>query len=490
MDELSSAVLISDARLPDNPIIYVNRAFEKISGYTIQEVLGRNCRFLQGTDSDQEDLDVLKEAIKEGEECQVILRNYRKDGTLFWNELSLAPVRDKNNVLTHFIGVQRDITSRIKAEEAQQAYSDALEDSDAHLRAIIDAEPECVSIIAEDGTILEMNAAGLAMLEADGLEDIIGLSMHPFIFPEHQSDFQAMHDRVCRGEKADMTFKIVSRRGRQRWVETRAVPLLFGKRSSAAVAHLAVTRDITQRKRLENQVVQSEKMAALGKLVAGVAHEINNPLAAISAHAQLLAMHPDAVVQEDAKTIQKMIERVNRIVRALRSFATPSGELRKLSSLNEVVNSAMDVMGHTLRGADVEVKKSLTEGLPPLLMNKGEIEQVIVNLLSNAEHALRGKMADEREVHIATSFGVETSATGQVRARCVLKISDSGSGMPEAIRNHIFDPFYTTKDTGEGTGLGLYISYGIITAHGGSITVDSREGEGTTFTIRLPVADK
>src|SRR3712207_5402909 len=177
----SNGIIITDPSQPDNPITYVNPAFEHMSGYSAQEVLGRNCRFLQGTDREQPALEELRTALQEGRGCQVVLRNYKKNGTLFWNELSISPVRDEEGHLVSFVGVQNDVTERRRAEEA-------LRGSEERYRALYEDNPSMYFTLDEKGTVLSVNRFGSMQL-GYAPEELVG---HPVLEIFHEEDRQAV----------------------------------------------------------------------------------------------------------------------------------------------------------------------------------------------------------------------------------------------------------------------------------------------------------
>jgi signal transduction histidine kinase len=236
---------------------------------------------------------------------------------------------------------------------------------------------------------------------------------------------------------------------------------------------------------LERQVEQrtaallhAEKMAALGRMAGGVAHEINNPLGGILAFAQVLArdLGGEGEHVEALDTIQTCATRCKTIVDNLLSFSRkPAGEAGGRLSINEVVEVAMGVARLHPRAKDAQVELELSPGLPPVFGRASMLQQVLVNLLQNAFQAAE----DEPEVRVRTSC-----EAGEV----VVAVGDRGSGIADDVLPHIFEPFYTTKETGQGTGLGLSICYGIVQEHGGRLEVDSRAGTGTTFFLRLPIA--
>ncbi len=396
MSASSCGITIADALDPNLPLIYVNEAFEHVTGYPVPEVVGRNCRFLQRDDRDQPGLTMLRNALQRGENCTITLRNYRKDGSLFWNELFTSPVFDPNGKLTHFVGIQTDISSRKSAEEQLVTRTSELERTIAELRST-----------------------------------------------------QAM-------------------------------------------------------------LVHAEKMNALGQMVAGVAHEINNPISFVNSNLHSLRRSLDdlfgaynkleilirAVSNPDtlqaAEIIRKESDldflqgdaddllgasidglgRVRRIVEALRTFSRLDEAELKIIRLSENIQSTLMIARLELQNR-VDVATDL-DHLPAIKCYPAELNQVFLNLIVNAAQAIEGhgsliiRGKDEPQ-HIVLTF------------------TDTGKGMTPEVIAHMFDPFFTTKPVGAGTGLGLTIAYKIIhDRHRGKISVESTPGVGTTFTIRLP----
>jgi PAS domain S-box-containing protein len=418
MAATSTGIAIADATNPEHPIIYCNPAFESMTGYRRQEVIGKNCRFLQGSDTDPAAVETIRQALRTESECQVTLKNYRKDGTAFWNALSISPVRDRTGKLTHFIGVQRDITDRKQAEEALQ------------------------------------NSSAQSREQAAKLE--------------------------------------------------------------AAINEL---------KQTHSQLVQSEKMSSLGLLIAGVAHEISNPVSFIYgnlAHLknytqdllhvlELYREHypdPVAEIQEEiteneidfvAKDLPQIlssmnvgVERIFQIVQSLRNFSRHDNSRMKPVNLHEGIDSTLLILNHRLKGNGempaIEVVKEYGN-LPLVECFSGPINQVFMNIIGNAIDALddwnSGRSFSEMRdnpslIKISTKAGDLNFAE--------IKIADTGPGMSEEVKQHIFDTFFTTKPIGKGTGMGLSISYQIVVEkHKGELDCISEIGKGTEFIIRIPI---
>jgi signal transduction histidine kinase len=228
------------------------------------------------------------------------------------------------------------------------------------------------------------------------------------------------------------------------------------------------------------QLQQNEKLAALGTLLAGVAHELNNPLAVIMHQATLLQRALDVDPREGhADKILQAVNRCSRIVNNFLALARNEPARRVTVSVNDVVRAAMDLLAHGLRIDDIEVKVELAEPLPSISGDPHQLQQVLINLVSNAQYELRARPAART---LTVRSGMD--ADGE---RVVLRVGDNAGGIPPEIRSRIFDPFFTTKPIGQGTGLGLALCHGIVSAHNGTIAVESETDAGTTFIISLPI---
>ena len=233
-------------------------------------------------------------------------------------------------------------------------------------------------------------------------------------------------------------------------------------------------------RKIQSQLVHSEKLASLGELVAGIAHEINNPLTGILVFASLLSSDSklDPALKGDLDLIVKETQRCARIVKGLLDFSRESMPQKKPSSLNAIMDATLTLICNQACFHDIDVIKEYNPDIPEMLLDPNQIEQVFINLLLNACHAIGGP----GEIRIRTGLDQE-------RKEAYAAITDNGCGIPEENLSKIFDPFFSTKEN-KGTGLGLSVSYGIIEGHGGRIEVQSTVGIGTTFTCRLPLNDE
>jgi signal transduction histidine kinase/BarA-like signal transduction histidine kinase len=291
---------------------------------------------------------------------------------------------------------------------------------------------------------------------------------------------------VNEGSVTDYLLRLKRRDGDSVWVEVTARADRVGR--SAAVRVEALLRDVSQRKRLDDQsrdlyqqLLQAEKMAALGQTISGVAHELNNPLATILSWAERLSEKAsDDTTRRGLDVILGESERAARIVRNLLTFARKRQSTRSLIDLNQVVRDTITLRPYEQRAINIEVLSALASGLPPVFADAHQIQQVLLNLVINAEQAMlaangRGSLV------IRTWHDVEHEAV-------VLQVTDDGPGIPPEVKSKIFDPFFTTKETGKGTGLGLTVAYAIVQEHGGSIRVESSPDGGASFTVELPVS--
>ena len=304
--------------------------------------------------------------------------------------------------------------------------------------------------------------------------------------PDRFSDGQAREAFFSRlrrdGSVTDYLLRLRRADGSPMWVEVTA-----HADADADGLHVAsLMRDVSERKRLEmqardlyHQLLQAEKMAALGQTISGVAHELNNPLATILTWAERLAKHE---VSEETRhgldTILQQSERAARIVRNLLTFARKRHTTRTMVDLNAVVRETLALRAYDQRVSNISTIEALAAGLPQVFADPHQIQQVLLNLVINAEQAMlaangRGSLI------VRTWYDIERDVV-------VLEVSDDGPGVPDDVQTKIFDPFFTTKEVGKGTGLGLTVAYAIVQEHGGEIRVTSSPGSGATFTVEVP----
>ena len=256
---------------------------------------------------------------------------------------------------------------------------------------------------------------------------------------------------------------------------------------------IATTTDITGIMEREAQLVQAGKMTTLGVMAAGMAHEINQPLNVIQLSADYLLKLiergrsiDDAELQRVAEDIIRSVERASSVITHVRAFSRQADFARTRVDLNAPVRDVFKILGHQLKAHQIEVELDLADGLPPVLADHNRLEQVFVNLVSNAIDAIEEKCEGaERCTAADRRIAIRSRAEA---GRVTVEVADTGIGMPEHVKSKLFEPFFTTKKVGKGTGLGTSISYGIVREYGGTIDIRSAPGRGTTFRLSFPAA--
>lgn len=367
---------------------------------------------------------------------------------------------------------------------AQRGAVARLEEAHATTSAVLDAAFDAVVLADADLRVVSANMAFTRMFAPTGVASI-GRPLPELIAPAEEAEPIGDALRFDGESMADAwPFEARGVRGRRFPAELQARRLQQGGRALIVV----FIRDITERRRIEGEVAsqrealhQSEKMTALGSLLAGVSHELNNPLAVVLGRSTVLAEQLAGTPHESAlQKLRSAADRCGRIVRTFLAMARRSAPERSAVDINALVNDALEITGYGLRTAGIELVLDLDTGLPRTSADGDQLVQVVINLLINAQHALAA-LPDgaPREVRIETA----RDAAGRI----LLTVRDTGPGVPDAVRRRIFEPFFTTKPVGEGTGMGLSVSRGIVEAHEGALELVSGAGDGAAFRITLPV---
>ena len=337
-----------------------------------------------------------------------------------------------------------------------------------------DALSEGIAVVDEEGRVRRANRS-LAELLGGSLPKLIGEHLCHALLGRSDA-LMSLLDEARRGERPPPLVARSDALGRT--LRINAARIVSSTPEQSVVV---LVEDVTDQQAMESQLIQSEKLAAVGQLVSGVAHELNNPLTSIAGLSEFLLEQKDLGTKDRGhmKVIHEQAERAGRIVRNLLTFARKGPAERTHVDLNELVTRTFMLMSYDLRLKDVEVVKDLATGLPAVLGDRHALQQVVLNLLTNAAQAVAAN-APGRPRSVAARTWVDS----QVH----LRIVDTGPGIPPDVRAQLFTPFFTTKEPGQGTGLGLSISYSIIEAHGGHITVEEPPEGGAAFRVDLPAA--
>jgi len=422
--------------------------------------------------------------------------DYGRFGKRFVQEAVTPYRRSADGPVLGFFGVARDLTDLKRREEEIALNAATQEESEAYHAAIIGTALDGIVVVDEDGLVVDFNPAAEQIFGYRRAETV-GRTISDLIIP---MEFRDAHAAGMKAYLSSGISRVLGRRlelpalkadGTRIPIELAITDVTRGARRlfAAHMRDLSTARQAEEEiKRQRNALHQKEKLAALGSLLAGVAHELNNPLSVVTG--QTMMLREQMVRESNAQpTFDKMLQRcdrietaANRCARIVRSFLDMARQReaeRRPTNLAEVVREASELLAYNMRASGVRVVTQLAGDLPTLLLDSGQIHQVLLNLLVNAQQALEDK-AGERIITV--SAGVDVA-----RAAVLLRVADNGPGIPEAIRTRIFDPFFTTKPQGVGTGIGLAVSRGLIEAHGGALELGDASGGGAAFTIQLPL---
>ncbi len=371
-----------------------------------------------------------------------------------------------------------DIAERVRVQQA-------LQNSEARLQQILNNTTSVVSVKDTKGRFLLVNRQWEQLFHRRQAQ-VIGRT-EAEILPEGSAHALRTNDLTVLERNALIEFEETAPLddGLHTYI---SIKFPLHDASGAAYAVCGISTDITEKKRSAEELArqrealyQREKLAALGSLLAGVAHELNNPLAVVVARAVLLEEQGDASARVMASKIRVAAERCARIVRTFLGMARQQPPERGPVAFNDVVSAAMDMTAYAMRTNGVEVVLDLADDLPPILADADQLHQVLLNLLINAQQALQDQPVPRR-IHLRTCHD---PAADRIR----VMVSDNGPGIPPSLRARVFEPYFTTKPTGIGTGVGLAVSLGIVEAHGGELTVECGSDGGAVFKMALPVGD-
>jgi two-component system cell cycle sensor histidine kinase/response regulator CckA len=382
------------------------------------------------------------------------------------------------------VSLTRDTINRMKSAEENLA------NSEKYLRSIIETEPECVKLLAEDGTLLAMNPAGLEMVEAKTADMVLGKSVYPLITPECRDSFRKFVEGICCGNKGSCEFEIVGLKGTRSRLESYAVPFYDEKNKKFVM--LSVTRDVTERRKLEEQLSQAAKMEAIGTLTGGIAHDFNNILTVIMGYGEILEgeMAPADRLRNYVSHILAASKKGAALIDSLLAFSRKQIIHTRAVEVADIVRSAEHFLPRLI-GRDIELKTAPPDESLTILADPAQIERVLMNLASNARDAMPNGgqlLITTEQVELDDDF-INSRGYGRAGRYALITVSDTGTGMDEETRERLFEPFFTTKGTGKGTGLGLSTAYGIIRQHNGYINVYSVPGKGSSFKVYLPLVE-
>ncbi|SKB39666.1 sensor histidine kinase [Daejeonella lutea] len=488
LDASSNGVVITDNLLPDQPIIYCNRAFEQLTGYDRDEIIGHNCRFLQSGDRDQDARSEIREAIENGKNCQVEIRNYKKNGEMIWNELMISPVTNNEGQITHFIGIQNDVSRRKAAETELAKEKEYLEErvvertrdlelSEAYQASIIETIRESLVVLDKEMKVLSVNEHFCKFFKLKSKE-IIGQVLFS-IGDNGQWDIPELKDLLLKilphnnpfeGFELENEFPRI---GRKLLVLNARQVMLKGKYQERI---LLAIEDITERREIEQRKEDFISIAS---------HEMKTPLTSIKGNIQLLERkaqrNNDSEYMVGFTKAAKSIERLERLIDDLLDVSKiQSGKIEFHFTdfqFDDLVTEAVSGVQAATQTHKLNITGSSNTEIAG---DYGRLEQVLINLLNNA--VKYSPSADEVKIHIS-----------RVSDYVKVAITDSGVGIHQRDHKRIFERFYRAEQITEkfpGVGIGLYVSSQIIKEHKGTLWVESEEGKGSVFNFTIPIKKK
>jgi len=457
-----------------------NSGSANLFGWTKEEVMSK-MRIEQTFRPDGGSRGVIQEISRKVEAegmTEYELERIRKDGSLFQAHAIVTALKDASGKILGFLEIARDITEKLALEKELRETKDYLEN-------IVQSSVDGIVTTDPKGRITFMNRTFEEMV-GRSRENLLGLHIHQFYLNGLHEARKIMSILWQKGSLKNYEMVIVKKDG--------TVPILTSAsllqdESGKIIGTLGIFKDLTEKKKLEEELnktqahlIQAGKMRALGELVAGVAHELNNPLMAADTFLYVMRekLDKEDENQRRLELIQQCNDRIAKIINHLRDFSRQSKLAFRKIDINEPIENALMITGQQLLNHGIRLMRNFSPNLPKIWGDKNQLEQVFLNLISNARDAME-KVERKRELAIATSL-IHDNASDDVE----VIVRDTGRGIPPEDMDKIFDPFFSTKEVGKGTGLGLSICYGIIEAHGGHIEVESKLDAGTTFRVFLP----
>jgi len=457
--QVSDSIIFTD---PDSKITYMNQAAQDLFGYTIEEVLGKGLGIFNDKPVSKKARQKILRTLASRKVWSTTATKQCKDGRTIICDCRLTPLFDEKGEICSYIDVQRDITKQKEVEGKLQVHKQLIE-------RILATMPEGVLVIDSNDRILLANEA-FYKISHTGKEAIANKLLNEII-PVNQ--LFNLYKAVKQGNKENNTLEF---RYQVKDLEKR-IACVITKMDGGRT--LLTFTDVSQEREEEEKLYLTDRLASIGEMAAGLAHELNNPLTGVLALSQLL-MDSDLSEEhkEDLQCVYSEAKRAASIVKNVLLFARNNNYENGQASTNEVIRDVLRLREYEEKVSNITAATKLQENLPDIPIDKFQLQQVFLNLILNAEAAIKE----------ANRPGKLSVTTERVNNHINIHFKDNGRGIKKHLLSRIFDPFFTTKDIGKGTGLGLSICYGIVVKHGGKISVKTRVNQGTTFSIRMPVA--
>lgn len=469
--ESRKGLSVADAHRPGFPLVYVSPGFERLTGYTAAECIGETCRFLHGPETDPAVVQTVREALTARQPIRAVLRNYRKDGSTFWNELTISYLNDDQGEPLYAIGLQSNVTDllemRTTLSERQQFTS-----------AIFDGIHAAIVTTDALGSVTFANRMACSTL---------GLSAEEFLGADATEILQLPPEaRGCFSKQGEREKRFSYTFQRQDGMEAE-LGLSMSRAEGTAehgLGHYFIFRDLAEINRLEMGVRRVERLAAMGTMVAGFAHEVRNPVASLRILGEALGAEL-AVGDARFEYLSRMMTQVTRIERLVKTslrFGRPEPPRRAVHPPAAILAATLETIVARTNALGAPIRVEIEPDLPAIYVDDGQLVQVLVILIDNALDAAKSPDGVRLRIRAEPPSRVEERPEG-VR----FEVIDDGPGIPEYMRTHVFDPFFTTKPNG--TGLGLSIAQQLVHENGGRIELSSQIGRGTTFAVLVVLGE-
>jgi two-component system NtrC family sensor kinase len=452
----------------DGKFQFVNPQFQKYTGFSEDELLGRESLELVHPEDRERVRENAVAMLKGNLLPPYELRYVVRGGATLWATETVTSInyKGKRAVLGNFI----DITEHKEAEEA-------LRKSQEQLQKMFESVTDGISVVDLSGTITEVNQRMVEIHGFGSKEKLVGKKAFELVSPrDHERIATNMREAIKRGKVGSMEYTLLRADGTEFPAELSSSVIKNALGNPAG--HITIVRDITERKVMQEQLMLTDRLASIGELASGIAHELNNPLTSIIGFSQLL-MEKDIAddSKEDLKLVHSEAQRAAGIVKNLLTFARKHAPVKQPTQVNSIIEDVLKLRAYEQKVNNIEVVKNFDPALPEIMIDHFLIRQVFLNLIINAEYFMA-------EAH---KKGVLTLTTQKTDNTVTVSFTDDGPGITKEDLNRIFSPFFTTKEVGKGTGLGLSICHGIVAEHGGNIHAKSQLGKGATFVVELPI---
>jgi len=404
--------------------------------------------------------------IIESEKTEELEERYIQDGQELWVQTVKTPIRDEKGNTAGILGIFRDITERRRMEEN-------LKRAAKEWRTTFDSITDLVSIHDKDFKFVRVNKSFAKAFEMEPKE-LIGKTCYKIVHGTNEPWPNCPHKQTLKDRKPHMAEFFEPHLGVH--LQTSTSPIFNEKGELVGTVHIA--RDISERKKMQEQLIVSDRLASIGELAAGIAHELNNPLTTVIGFSQLLIDRdlPDDV-KEDLNMVYREAQRTAAIVKNLLTFGRKHAPVKEAVNISSAIEKVLELRAYEQSVNNIKVITRFAPNLPEVMVDYFQLQQVFLNIIINAEHFMIE----------ANRRGTLTITTEKVGNIIKASFADDGPGIDRENLGRLFDPFFTTKEVGKGTGLGLSICHGMITEHGGRIYAESELGKGATFIVELPI---